>query len=185
MRHAIEPRREIGQRTIFNLLGPLTNPAGASHQLIGVYDSRLTETVARVLQQLGSKAAFVVHGADGLDELSTTGPSTVSRLDATGVKTYTLDPGEYDLARTNLETLRGDSPAHNAEILRGILAGTERGPRRDIVLLNAAAAIALEDGDIYRGLESARRSIDSGAAKQKLDDWVIMTNDVALSRKQA
>jgi len=150
MRHAIGPRRDIGQRTIFNVLGPLTNPAMASHQLIGVYDPALTEPIARVLGALGSKAAFVVHGADGLDELSTTGVSRVSRLDDAGVRTVELDSRDLGFDTAALDDLQGDRPEDNARILRAILSGQDRGPCRDIVLLNAAAALALESGDMDR-----------------------------------
>ena len=176
MRHAIGPRRDIGQRTIFNVLGPLTNPAKASHQLIGVYDKGLTEPIARVLGALGTEAAFVVHGADGLDELSTTGISQVSRLDAGEVKTFNLDPRDFGFELTTLGHLKGNTPGENAQISRDILSGADQGPRRDIVLLNAAAAIALESGDIKEGLELSRRSIDSGAAMNTLESWIELTN---------
>ncbi|MGB3714792.1 MAG: anthranilate phosphoribosyltransferase [Candidatus Promineifilaceae bacterium] len=182
MRYAIEPRREIGQRTIFNVLGPLTNPAKATHQLIGVYDPELTEPMARVLRALGSKAAFVVHGADGLDELSTTGINRVSRLDDDGVRTFDLDSQELGFKLAHLDDLLGDSPAENAQILRDILSGDDRGPRRDIVLLNAAAALALESGDFRQSIEMGRRSIDSGDALRKLDAWIEMTNSYRNSR---
>ncbi|HET6445804.1 MAG TPA: anthranilate phosphoribosyltransferase [candidate division Zixibacteria bacterium] len=177
MRHAIGPRRDIGQRTIFNVLGPLTNPAAATHQLIGVYDPSLTEPMARVLGVLGSRAALVVHGADGLDELSTTGVNRVSRLDSDGVETFELDPQDLGFARADLDDFQGDTPIENAQILRDILSGRDQGPRRDIVLLNAAAALALEDGNLKRGVELSRRSIDSGDALKKLDSWIVMTND--------
>ncbi len=176
MRHAIVPRREIGQRTIFNILGPLTNPATASHQLIGVYDPALTEPMAEVLGALGSKAAFVVHGADGLDELSTTGVNRISRLDENGVRTYEMDPATLGFEKANLDDLLGDSPADNAKILRDILSGEDQGHRRDIVLLNAAAALALDSGDVKQGVEMSRQSIDSGNALRKLESWIEMTN---------
>jgi anthranilate phosphoribosyltransferase len=176
MRHAIGPRREIEQRTIFNILGPLTNPAGATHQLIGVYDPELTEPLANVLGALGSKAALVVHGADGLDELSTTGVNRVSQLDSNGVRNFNLDPSELGLEKTSLDTLLGDTPTYNAKILKNILSGIDQGPRRDIVLLNAAAALSLESGDLKEGLVSARRSIESGNALRTLDTWIDLTN---------
>lgn len=182
MRHAIGPRREIGQRTIFNVLGPLTNPAKATHQLIGVYDPDLTEPMAQVLGALGSTAAFVVHGADGLDELSTTGINRVSRLDDHGVRTFDLDPQELGFELAHLDDLLGDTPAENAQILRDVLSGVDQGPRRDIVLLNATAALALESGDFKQSVELARRSIDSGDALRKLDDWIEMTNRYGNSR---
>lgn len=176
MRHAIGPRRDIGQRTIFNLLGPLTNPAQATHQLIGVYDPALTEPLAKVLGALGSQAAFVVHGADGLDELSTTGSSRVSRLDRHGVRTSELDPRDYGIKLARMADLQGDTPEDNARILRDILSGRDLGPKRDIVMLNAAAAIAIQSGDIGDGLRKAQQALDGGAALRKLDDWVAMTN---------
>jgi anthranilate phosphoribosyltransferase len=176
MRHAIGPRREIEQRTIFNILGPLTNPAGATHQLIGVYDPELTEPLAHVLGALGSKAALVVHGADGLDELSTTGVNRVSQLDSHGVRTFDLDPSELGFEKTSLDALLGDTPTDNAMILRNILSGVDQGPRRDIVLLNAAAALSLESGDFREGLVAARRSIESGNSLRTLDTWIDLTN---------
>ena len=176
MRHAIGPRREIGQRTIFNLLGPLTNPAGATHQLIGVYDATLTTTLAEVLHTLGSRAAAVVHGADGLDELSTTGVNTISTLRHGQVTTFSFDPAEIGLPRARLDDLLGGEPERNAAITRELLAGYDRGPRRDVVLLNAAAALSLETGDWVGGLARAAESIDSGAALATLDNWVAMTN---------
>jgi anthranilate phosphoribosyltransferase len=176
MRHAIGPRREIGQRTIFNVLGPLTNPANASHQLIGVYDPALTEPMARVLGTLGSTAALVVHGADGLDELSTTGVNQVSRLANGQVRNYELDPISLGIDRANLEDMLGDEPRVNAEITRNILRGQDKGHRRDIVLLNAAAVLSLDDGDWANALENAGRSIDSGGALHALESWIDMTN---------
>lgn len=177
MRHAIGPRREIGQRTIFNVLGPLTNPAGATHQLIGVYDPALTEPLANVLGQLGSAAGWVVHGADGLDELSTTGVNQVSRLGQGQVTTINLDPQEVGLPRARLSDFQGGDPAENAAITRAILTGEDRGPRRDIVLLNTAAAISLETNDLPAGLAAARESIDSGAAWRTLESWIAFTNE--------
>lgn len=175
MRHAIGPRRELGQRTIFNVLGPLTNPAAATHQLIGVYDAALTEPLARVLLELGSKAAFVVHGADGLDELSTSGSNQVSRLRDGTVETFTLDPAGLGLPAAELKDMEGGSPEENAQISHAILSGEDQGPRRDIVLLNAAAAICLDTNDWPSSLESARQAIDSGAAQETLDSWVSKT----------
>lgn len=176
MRFAIGPRREIAQRTIFNVLGPLTNPAGATHQLIGVYDPALTETMAHVLGHLGSKAAFVVHGADGLDELSTTGVNRVSHLRDGRVRTFDLDPQTLGLPRATLADLRGGDPAENAQMMRDILAGRDRGSRRDIVLLNAAAALYLEMEDWPAAVEAAGRAIDSGAALDVLERWLARTN---------
>jgi anthranilate phosphoribosyltransferase len=166
----------MGQRTIFNLLGPLTNPAGASHQLIGVYDPALTAILAEVLRALGSRAAYVVHGADGLDELSTTGVNRISALRDGAVMTFDLDPATVGLPRARLDEFLGGSPEDNAAITRELLGGYDRGPRRDVVLLNAAAVLSLETGDWVAGLAAAAASIDSGAALRTLDEWVAMTN---------
>ncbi len=176
MRHAIGPRREIGQRTIFNLLGPLTNPAAATHQLMGVYDPALTATLAEVLRALGSRAAYVVHGADGLDELSTTGVNRVSALRDGAVTTFDFDPATIGLPRARLDDLLGGTPEENAAISRAILSGDDRGPRRDVVLLNAAAALSLETGDWAGGLAAAAAAIDGGAALATLENWIAMTN---------
>jgi anthranilate phosphoribosyltransferase len=176
MRHAIGPRREIGQRTIFNLLGPLTNPAAATHQLMGVYDPALTATLAEVLRTLGSRAAYVVHGADGLDELSTTGVNRVSALRDGAVTTFDFDPAAVGLPRARLDDLLGGLPEENAAISRAILSGDDRGPRRDVVLLNAAAALSLETGDWAGGLAAAMAAIDGGAALATLENWIAMTN---------
>ncbi len=176
MRYAIGPRRELAQRTIFNLLGPLTNPAGATHQLIGVYDPALTHLLAQVLGALGTKAAYVVHGADGLDELSTTGVNRVSYLRDGQVKTFELNPTELGLDRSTLQDLIGGTPEENARITRDILSGQDQGPRRDIVLLNSAAALSVDRGDMMVGLEEAQESIDNGSALQILDAWIDKTN---------
>lgn len=175
MRFAIGPRREMGQRTIFNILGPISNPAGATHQLIGVYDAALTEVMAQVLGELGSKAAFVAHGADGLDELSTTGTNRISRLKEGKVDTITLNPEELGLARANLDDLLGGTPEENGAITHAILSGKDQGPRRDIVLLNAAAALSLDCHDLAAGLAEARESIDSGRALATLEKWIAKT----------
>lgn len=172
MKHAIGPRRELGQRTIFNLLGPLTNPAGATHQLIGVYEAALTRPLAEVLAELGGRAAFVIHGHGGLDELTTSGPNRVSQLRDGKVVTYDLDAGYLGLRRTRAEELRGGEPEQNAEILRAILAGRDRSPRRDVVLLNAAAALATENGDLHLSLRQAETALESGAALAKLEALV-------------
>lgn len=179
MRHAIGPRREIGQRTIFNILGPLTNPAGATHQVIGVYDPGLTEPLARVLGELGCRAAFVVHGADGLDELSTTGVNRVSHLRQGVVQTFELDPLTLGLPRAHVEDLVGGAPVDNAAITRAILSGEDRGPRRDIVLLNAAAALSTESADFAAGLAQAEAALASGAALRALEAWLAFTHGVS------
>ncbi|MCO5185123.1 MAG: anthranilate phosphoribosyltransferase [Anaerolineae bacterium] len=176
MRYAIGPRRELGQRTIFNVLGPLTNPAQASHMMIGVYSAELVEPLARVLAELGKTAAYVVHGADGLDEFSTSGINIVSHLKDGRVRSFELDSAELGLPRASLEDMIGGTPAENAIITRDVLSGADRGPRRNIVLLNAAAALSTESGEFAAGLEEARHAIDSGAALAKLDAWIAKTN---------
>ena len=172
MKHAIGPRRELGVRTIFNILGPLTNPASATHQVIGVFDAALTEALANVLGRLGTRAAFVVHGADGLDELSITGVNRVSHLRSGEVTTFELDPLDFGIPRAHIADLLGGSAEENAATLRAILSGDERGPKRDIVILNAAAALATEEDDWESAIVRAQESIDSGAALAKLDALV-------------
>lgn len=177
MKHAIGPRRELATRTVFNVLGPLTNPAGAKRQLIGVYDGALTEALAGVLGQLGSERALVVHGSDGLDEITLTGPTQVSELRDGQVSTRQIDPRDFGLQLAPAEALQGGDAAYNARILREVLDGRE-GPRRDVVLINAAAAIAVggRAEDTTAGLELARASIDSGRARQALDRLVEVSN---------
>ncbi len=178
MRYAIGPRRELGVRTVFNILGPLTNPAGAKAQLLGVYDASLTEVLARVLQQLGGRAACVVHGFGGLDELTTAGPNQVSYFGAGPangqVVTGPLDPAQLGFAPARAEELGGGEPVENARITRRVLAGQDRGSRRDVVLLNAAAALLAGGaaGNLQKGVEQAAASIDSGAAQDRLDALV-------------
>ena len=177
MKHAIGPRREMGVRTVFNILGPLTNPAGAQVQVLGVYQETLTEMMAQVLGSLGSHSAFVVHGDSGLDELSTTGPNQVSQLCDGQVCTYRLDPQELGLPRATLADLQGGSAEENAAITQAVLEG-EQGPRREVVMLNAAAVFVASGAatNLQEGLELAARSIDSGAARAKLDDLVAFSN---------
>ncbi|MDJ0755309.1 MAG: anthranilate phosphoribosyltransferase [Ardenticatenaceae bacterium] len=176
MRHAIGPRRELGQRTIFNILGPLSNPASADHYLLGVFSPHLTEQMAIALRELGTQAAFVVHGADGLDELSITGVNKISRLKNGEVDTMSLDPVTLGFGRATLADIAGGTPEENAAITRNILNGRDKGPRREIVLLNAAAALSVSGHDLEAGLAKAKESIDSGAALQKLEKWVEKTN---------
>lgn len=170
MKFVMLARREIRIRTVFNILGPLTNPAHALAQVIGVYDGKLTEVMAWVLKELGTVRAFVVHGEDGLDEISTTSESRISELRHNQVQTYTVRPEDFGLTRTRMAELQGGSAADNAEIIRHILKG-EWGPKRDIVVLNAGAAIAAggKAEDIGAGVALAQRSIDSGAALEKLN----------------
>ena len=169
MKYVMLARKEIRIRTVFNILGPLTNPARASAQVIGVYDGRLTEVMAQVLKELGTVRAFVVHGEDGLDEISNTGESRISEVRNNEVRTYTVRPEDFGLSRARMADLQGGSVADNAEIIRRILKG-ERGPKRDIVVLNAGAAIAAggKAEDIDGGVAAAQQSIDSGAALDRL-----------------
>jgi anthranilate phosphoribosyltransferase len=179
MRHAIGPRRELATRTIFNILGPLTNPAPTTHQLIGVYSIELTEVMARVLANMGSKAAYVVHGfyetGTGLDELTTTGPSHVSHLHNGAVQSFQFDPQELGFGLATLADLQGGDAAANAELARGVLSGTITGPKRDVVLLNAAAALSTESGELSDGLRQAAASLDSGAALDTLERYIATT----------
>jgi anthranilate phosphoribosyltransferase len=180
MRHAAQTRRELGVRTAFNLLGPLTNPAGARRQLVGVPRPELTELVARSLAQLGAERAWVVHGADGLDEISTTGYTKVSECRDGAVNTFYLHPADEGLAKASPESLRGGDAAANAEIARRILEG-ERGPARDIVLLNTGAALLIADivRTVPDGIAMAAEALDSGRAAGALDTLVKISNDGA------
>lgn len=177
MKYAIGPRKEIGIRTVFNILGPLTNPAQATSQILGVFNPALTETMAQVLGDLGVKHALVVHGAGGLDELSTMGENKISEWANGGVKTYSLQPLDLGLPLVTLNDLKGGTTKENAQIIRVILSG-EKGPKRDIVLLNSAAALIAADkaGDFKEGIAMAAQSIDSGAALEKLDKLIEFSN---------
>jgi anthranilate phosphoribosyltransferase len=176
MKYAAGPRQEIGLRTIFNLLGPLTNPAGASAQVLGVYSPDLTEKMAHVLGRLGTKEAFVVCGEGTFDEISICGPTRVSHLKDCNVKTFEMTPEEYGFKRAVPESIRGGNARENARIIRDILDG-EKGPKRDMVLLNAGAAFVAAglDGDFNEGIERAKDSIDSGRAREKLDSLINFT----------
>ncbi len=171
MKHAAGPRQALGIRTVFNVLGPLTNPAGASRQVLGVYAPELTETLAQTLMRLGSVHALVVYGMDGLDEFSTIGETLVSELYDSQVTTYSVTPEQFGLKRATANDIAGSTPADNAQMLCALLAG-KQGPRRDIVLLNAAASIYVggKASTIGEGLELAASSIDSGAAQRVLRD---------------
>jgi anthranilate phosphoribosyltransferase len=173
MRFAAGPRREIGIRTVFNILGPLTNPAGATRQVIGVGDASMAERMALVLDRLGSEKALIVHGSDGMDELTIAGGSTVWLLEGGEVSTYEVTPEEFGLRSAGAESVRVTSPQDSAGIVRGVLSG-ETGPARDVVLLNAAAALVAADlvTDIASGVALAADAIDSGAARAKLDALV-------------
>ncbi|HSQ72245.1 MAG TPA: anthranilate phosphoribosyltransferase, partial [Rubrivivax sp.] len=176
MRHAIGPRRELAARTVFNILGPLTTPAGAEYMAIGVFSPELTEPLAGVLGRLGSPAAFVVHGDGGLDELSLSGPNRVSELRGGVVRTFTLDAPDLGLRRADPAELKGGDAADNAVITRRILGGAEQGPMRDAVLFNAAMGLAVPDGDWPAALQRARASLDSGAALRALERLVEVSN---------
>lgn len=170
MRYAVGPRREVAIRTIFNVLGPLTNPAGATAQVVGVYSPDLTEPMAEVLGRLGVKSALVVHGLDGLDEISLSAPTRVSHLQDGTVRTYTVHPEDAGLRPVAREALAGGNAATNAQIIEGIFQG-EGGPRRDVVLLNAAAALTAAEAaaDLKEGVALARDVIDSGKAGRILE----------------
>ncbi len=179
MKYAIGVRRELGQRTIFNILGPLTNPAGATNQLIGVYDKSLTRPMAEVLGALGGHSAYVVHGYGGLDELTTSGPNRVSCLRDGHVNTFDMDAADFGLRRASKEDLCGGDPVQNAGMLRAVLSGQDDSPRRDVVLLNAAAALATEHDDFRTALSEAEHSLESGAALAKLDALVAFSQQAA------
>ncbi|MDP3937059.1 MAG: anthranilate phosphoribosyltransferase [Deltaproteobacteria bacterium] len=173
LKHAAAPRREIGVRTFFNLLGPLANPAGAARQLLGVYSEPLTETIAGVLRRLGAEAAWVVWGEGGLDEISIAGRTRVAELRAGEIRLFDLWPESFGVPAARMEDLRGGDAEANARILRGVLGG-EEGPRRDVVLVNAAAAllVAGKAKDLKHGVELARAAIDRGEAQKKLESLV-------------
>ncbi len=174
MKHAIGPRREIGIRTIFNILGPMTNPAGANVQLTGVFDRQLTATLAQVLVRLGMKKTLVVWGEGNLDEMTITGTTHIAEGSGGEVKTYTVEPEELGLDRAGLETIRGGATAAEAAAqVRAVLSG-EAGPKRDMVLLNGGGALLAADkvANLKDGVEMARELVDSGKALEKLDQLV-------------
>ncbi|MGA2553289.1 MAG: anthranilate phosphoribosyltransferase, partial [Smithella sp.] len=177
MKYAIGPRREIGIRTIFNMLGPLTNPAGATAQLLGVYDKKLTEMFADVLKNMGTKRAFVVHGLDGLDEVTITGETRVAELKDGIVRTYNINPVDYFGRIDTLDSIRGGDPVVNAQIAKDVLSG-KNGACRNVVLINAALAIvAGEKADnIKEGIKVAADCIESGAAIKKLQSLIELSN---------
>jgi anthranilate phosphoribosyltransferase len=171
MRNASSARKEMGVRTVFNLLGPITNPAGATRQLLGVYADAYVSVLADVLRRLGSERAMIVHGSDGMDELTVFGKSHVAELRDGKVKEYAIDPKEHGLAHTDRAAVAGGNSQDNAQKIRAVLGG-EKGPARDIVLLNAGAAlyVAGVTGDLPSGIERARSAIDRGEAARKLDE---------------
>jgi anthranilate phosphoribosyltransferase len=177
MKHVQSARRELRLRTVFNLLGPLTNPAHASGQVVGVYSAELVEKLAEALSMLGLHRALVVHGSDGLDEITVTGPTRVAEVREGTVRTYEVTPEEFGIKRARIEDLAGGDATANAAIIREILSG-KKSPRRDVVLLNTAAALvaAGKAERISDGVAPAAQSIDSGAARARLEDLVRFTN---------
>ena len=185
MRHVAGARVELGTRTIFNLLGPLSNPAGARRQLMGVFARHWVEPLAHVLANLGTERAWIVHGSDGLDELTTTGPSFVAELRDGEVRSFELLPEDAGLRRARPEELKGGDPEVNAAAMRVMLAG-EAGPFRDVVLLNSAAAllVAGRADDLRAGVALAADAIDSGRARQVLDELVRISNEPAIAEEE-
>lgn len=176
MKYAAGPRREIGIRTVFNILGPLTNPAGARAQVLGVYSKHLVTALAKVLARLGATRAFVIHGAGGLDEISPAGPAVICEVNNGTISEYNLDPAEFGIERTPVEKIRGGSPELNAKITLDILKGA-RGPGRDAVIMNAALGMIAGGAakDPAGGIAKAQESIDSGAALDKLEQLIDFT----------
>lgn len=181
MKHAMTARRELRMRTIFNLLGPLTNPLGARAQVVGVYDKSMTEIMARALGELEVERAFVVHGADGLDEISLSGETHVAELREAAVRSYTVVPEDFGLRRAPREAFRGGDARHNARIVQEVLDG-QNGPPREIVQVNAAAALVAAGrvADFREGVQLSAQAIDSGAARGKLKQLVEFTNEKEL-----
>jgi anthranilate phosphoribosyltransferase len=173
MKNVAGPRRELGIRTIFNILGPLTNPAGVKGQVVGVYDRGLVESMAQVLENLGVKRAMVVHGLDGLDEITTTTKTLVSEVRDGRIVHYEIDPADYGIPYARHRDIAGNDASYNARLIVKIFKG-EKGPARDIVLLNTAAALYIgnEAENIKEGLEKAAYAIDSGAAYEKLREFI-------------
>jgi anthranilate phosphoribosyltransferase len=178
MKYAIGPRKELAVRTIFNMLGPLTNPAAANCQVLGVFSPRLTEMFADALNLLGARRAFVVHGHDGLDEISVCAPTRVSELNEGRVRTYDISPEHFFEDRAKPEDMTGGTPSENAQITRRVLSGKEKGPRRNVVVINAGAALvaAGKAEALKAGVALAGEIIDSGKAEEKLDQLIDFTN---------
>jgi anthranilate phosphoribosyltransferase len=179
MKYAAPSRREIGIRTVFNILGPMTNPASAQSQLLGVFEESLVMKMAQVLCLLGCRHALVVHGEDGLDEITLGGKTTVCELKGEEISRYYIDPEDFGFPRTGLSSLRGGPPQENADILRRVLRG-EKGPYRDIVLVNAAAALVAGDlaTDLEKGVRLASEAIDSGRAMEKLEGLITLSQQI-------
>lgn len=173
MKRVVQIRRQLPHRTIFNLLGPLTNPAGAPYQIIGVYSPELTRKLGQALAALGCRRAWVVHSRDGLDELSTAAPSWVTEVEDDRDRSFEFDPAPYGFAAWDPLAVAGGSPEDNGRLIRGILEGKQHGPSRDLVVLNAAAALHLAgEPDFRAALDRAAESIDSGSAVKKLDQLI-------------
>lgn len=179
MKYAAKARKEVGLRSIFNMLGPLTNPAGANCQLLGVYAPELTEMFANALQLLGAKRAFVVHGHDGLDEISVCAATRVSELKDGLIRTYDIQPENFFGEYADPKDLVGGTPQENAEITKNILSGKETGPKRNVVLLNASAALvaAGKADNLEEGIRAAEESVDSGKAAEKLESLIRFTQE--------
>jgi len=179
MRYAIGPRREMGIRTIFNILGPITNPAGAKRQILGVFANGLTDILAMVLGNLGAVDAMVVHGEDGLDEVSISGRTRVSRFKDGKIENFYIRPEDFGIMRSKIENIRGGSREANAAITLSILSG-EEGPRRDIVLINSAVAIVIagKTGDFKTAFDIATDAVDSGMALKKLEEVKRVSNSI-------
>lgn len=179
MKHAIGPRRELGVRSIFNLLGPLTNPAGAKGQVLGVFDENLTAVMAGVLKELDVERAMVIHGLDGLDEITVTDKTKVSELKDGKINTYFIDPRDFEIPLTKKDEISGGEPEENAETILKILKG-ETGARRNMVLINAGAAIYVgkKADSLKEGIEKAKEVIDTGLALKKLNDFAEFTQEV-------
>jgi len=176
MKHVGPTRVELGTRTIFNLLGPLSNPAGVKRQMVGVFSKQWVEPLAQVLNNLGCEAAYVVHGSDGLDEITISGPTSVAALENGAVRTFEITPEEVGLKRAKPEALRGGDAEHNAKALMGVLKG-ERGPFRDVAVLNASAALVVagKAKDLKDGVALAQKSIDSGEAEGALERLIVIS----------
>lgn len=184
MGHALHPRRELGIKSIFNLVGPLTNPADASVQVLGVYRRDLTETAANVLKRLGCSGAMVVHGLDGMDEITITGPTQVTALKNGQIDTTVLTPEDLGLKRAPLADITGKNPEHNAALTMGVLSG-EKGPARDVVLMNAAAVLTAAGRvpHLKEGVRMAAEAIDSGRALEKLKTLAELSHKLAARKK--
>lgn len=180
MKYVAKTRKELGYRTVFNLLGPIINPAGLDYQMVGIYDKNLTELIAGVLKEIGVKHAMVIASEDGMDEISTNAPTKVSELKNGSVQTYEINPADYGFKAGSLEDYAGGTPAENAEITLKILRGEEHGPKRDIVILNAGTALYVGNRaeSIEAGIQLAKEMIDSGRALQKLQQLIAKTQEL-------